>query len=83
MSVVETIREKVIHLPPRAQEEVLRHVEQIEERYHNSDEPSANGNGSLRELFGSVSLGRPTGSDNESIDADIAREALGQNEGVD
>lgn len=33
MSVVETIREKVFHLPPKAQEEVLRQVEQIEERY--------------------------------------------------
>lgn len=30
--------------------------------------------GSLRELFGSVDLGQPTGADNESIDADLARE---------
>lgn len=30
--------------------------------------------GSLRELFGSVALGYPTGTDNESIDADLARE---------
>ena len=30
--------------------------------------------GSLRELFGSVDLGYPTGADNESIDADLARE---------
>ncbi len=29
---------------------------------------------SLRELFGSVDLGYPTGADNESIDADLARE---------
>ncbi|MBV9243084.1 MAG: hypothetical protein JO314_13875 [Acidobacteria bacterium] len=33
MSVLETIREKVFHLPHRAQEEVLREVEEIEERY--------------------------------------------------
>ena len=39
MNVVETIREKVFHLPPKAQEEVLRQVEQIEERYHISEEP--------------------------------------------
>ena len=39
MNVVETIREKVFHLPPKAQEEVLRQVEQIEERYHNSEDP--------------------------------------------
>lgn len=30
--------------------------------------------GGLRELFGSVDLGYPTGADNESIDADLARE---------
>lgn len=30
--------------------------------------------GGLRELFGSVDLGYPTGVDNESIDADLARE---------
>ncbi|MDQ3685130.1 MAG: antitoxin family protein [Acidobacteriota bacterium] len=30
--------------------------------------------GSLRELFGSVDLGYPTGADNESIDRDLARE---------
>ncbi|HQU91476.1 MAG TPA: hypothetical protein PLK77_04225 [Pyrinomonadaceae bacterium] len=35
--------------------------------------PNGNGGG-LRELFGSVSLGHPTGADNESIDADLARE---------
>ena len=45
MSVVETIREKVFHLPPKAQEEVLRQVEQIEERYHISeDHAESNGN---------------------------------------
>lgn len=46
MNVVETIREKVFHLPPKAQEEVLRQVEQIEERYHISEDPTgSNGNG--------------------------------------
>ncbi|MGI8642162.1 MAG: hypothetical protein ACR2MG_19705 [Pyrinomonadaceae bacterium] len=30
--------------------------------------------GGIREMFGSVSLGNPTGSDNEQIDADLARE---------
>ena len=45
MNVVETIREKVFHLPPKAQEEVLRQVEQIEERYHISEDP-ARSNGS-------------------------------------
>jgi hypothetical protein len=35
---------------------------------------------SLRELFGSVDLGNPTGADNESIDANLAREYLCSNE---
>ncbi len=30
--------------------------------------------GGIRELFGSVSLGHPTGLDSETIDADLARE---------
>jgi len=30
--------------------------------------------GALRDLFGSVDLGRPLGIDNETIDADLARE---------
>jgi len=28
----------------------------------------------IREMFGSISLGRPTGSDDESIDADLGYE---------
>ncbi len=37
MNVVETIRQKVIHLPPKAQEEVLEIIERIEERYQAED----------------------------------------------
>lgn len=33
MNTVETIQQKVIHLPPQAQAEVLEIVEQIERRY--------------------------------------------------
>ncbi len=33
MNVIETIQQKVLHLPPKAQEEVLEIIEQIEERY--------------------------------------------------
>jgi len=36
--------------------------------------------GGIRELFGSVSLGNPTGSDNVSIDADLAREYMNTHE---
>ncbi|MFN0280185.1 MAG: hypothetical protein ACKVRN_16530 [Pyrinomonadaceae bacterium] len=45
MNVVETIWEKVFHLPPNAQEEVLRQVEQIAERYLDNGLPVAS-NGS-------------------------------------
>jgi len=37
MNVVETIRQKIIHLPPQAQEEVLEIIEQIEERCQAED----------------------------------------------
>ena len=33
MNVVEAIQKKVFHLPPQAQEDVLKQVEQIEELY--------------------------------------------------
>jgi len=41
---------------------------------------SSNGGGGLKELFGSVSLGHPTGADNDSIDADLAREYASRHE---
>lgn len=37
----------------------------------------------LSDLFGSVSLGYPTGTDNESIDADLAREYANTHEHED
>ena len=43
-----------------------------------SNKPATNGEaksaGGIREMFGSVSLGNSSGSDNEQIDADLARE---------
>jgi hypothetical protein len=41
---------------------------------------SGSAQGGLSELFGSVDLGHPTGADNESIDADLAREYACTNE---
>lgn len=35
---------------------------------------TAKSDGGIREMFGSVSLGYPTGSSNEGIDADLAGE---------
>ena len=48
--MIETIQEKVFHLPPKAQEEVLRQIEQIEERYHISEDP-AGSNGSKKDVY--------------------------------
>lgn len=39
--------------------------------------------GGVRELFGSASLGYATGADNESIDADLAREYMNTHEDED
>lgn len=44
MNVVETIQQKIVHLPPRAQKEVLEIVEQIEQRY-GKEEIAAEKNG--------------------------------------
>lgn len=38
---------------------------------------------SLEQLFGSVSLGHPTGADNESIDRDLTREYAATHEDED
>ena len=38
------------------------------------EQPAQNGKGDITRFFGSVSLGHPTGTDNESIDRDLARE---------
>lgn len=37
MNIVEIIQQKVIQLPPQAQNEVLEIVEKIEERYHSEN----------------------------------------------
>jgi hypothetical protein len=38
------------------------------------EQPSQNGKGDITRFLGSTSLGHPTGTDNESIDRDLARE---------
>jgi len=44
MNTAETIQQKVFHLPPQAQEEILEIIEQIEQRYQ-TKKPSAEQNG--------------------------------------
>lgn len=39
-----------------------------------ANHPGDNGRGDLRRLFGAVSLGHPTGADNEVIDQNLADE---------
>ncbi len=41
---------------------------------------SDDGKGTVRDLFGSASLGHPTGSDNSSIDGDLAKEYSSKHE---
>jgi hypothetical protein len=43
----------------------------------------SNGKGDVTRFFGAVSLGHPTGADNESIDGDLAREYGDNHEGLD
>ncbi len=38
MNVVETIQQKIVHLPPEAQQEVLEVIEEIGERYRTNKE---------------------------------------------
>jgi len=59
---------------------ILDDISQLKKKKTNGH---PNGGGGLRELFGSVSLGQPTGADNESIDADLAREYASRHEDQD
>jgi hypothetical protein len=89
MNVVETIREKVFHLPPKAQQEVLRQVEQIEERYHTSDDPSKSNGSGDREIYGVWDGKEITKEEylkldhNERIDFDLAKEYANDHEDQD
>jgi hypothetical protein len=64
MNTVETIHEKVLHLPPKAQEEVLGAIERIEARYRSTDLRDENGNGdnskNLFELLAEIRIDGPT-----------------------
>jgi hypothetical protein len=49
MNVADTIREKVFHLPPKAQEDALREIERIEVRYSRvENHPNKNGDKTLK-----------------------------------
>ena len=55
-------------------------LEDVTQRSGEGIEPDA-GDERLRSLFGSVSLGHPTGADNVSIDEDLQREYSDRHEG--
>jgi len=77
MSTVEEIVNAVKGLPPGEQAEVKRQLATLPSQHAQKEVPvgtSHESRGTLRELFGSIDLGYPTGADNESIDADLARE---------
>ena len=84
--MVETIREKVFHLPPKAQEEVLEIIEQIEERYHTSDDPSVSNGCVNPEIYGWWAGRQITKEEylnldhNERIDFDLAKEYANNHE---
>jgi len=73
MQTVEEIYEiAVLPLPEEKQLElasfIIKTVKTKEPTQHETC------SGGIEELFGSVSLGKPLGSDNDEIDADLARE---------
>lgn len=63
MNTVETIKSKLIHLPPKAQEEVLGALERIEARYQSIHLKDANGNGdnseNLLDLLAEIQIDGP------------------------
>lgn len=50
MTVAETINRKIVHLPPKAQKEILEIIEEIETRY-TSDGKEELGNSNGKHLF--------------------------------
>ena len=71
-NIQEVYREQILPLNEKERLKLAALISDI------SNKPETNGEakitGGIREMFGSVSLGHPTGSDNESIDTDLARE---------
>ncbi|CAN5746028.1 hypothetical protein BH24ACI3_BH24ACI3_06490 [soil metagenome] len=62
MNTIETIQEKIIHLPLSAQREVLGAVERIEARYRSLPSKDENGNGSehILDLLSQIQIDGPT-----------------------
>jgi hypothetical protein len=91
---VEIVRRKTMHADiqeiyqqnifPLPDSEQLKLASLILEKVTKQDNGGkAKSKGSIRELFGSVSLGYATGADNESIDADLAKAYMDTHEDED
>lgn len=60
MTVAETIQYKVDHMPPRAQEEVLDAIEEIEIRYRNGSNPTKNEGRYILDILADIKIDGPS-----------------------
>jgi uncharacterized protein YqgQ len=80
-NIQEIYQQNILPLPDSEQ---LKLASLILEKVTKQDSGGkAKNKGSIRELFGSVSLGYATGADNESIDADLAKAYMDTHEDED
>lgn len=79
--IQEIYQQNILLLPESEQLKLASLILEKVTRQDNGD--STKNKGSVRDLFGSGSLGYATGADNESIDADLARAYLDTHEDED
>ena len=70
---LEIVWTQASRLPPAELAQLIQRAAEVLARQPAPAAPQP-GEKKLSDLFGTVSLGYPTGADNESIDADLARE---------
>lgn len=79
--IQEIYQQNILPLPDSEQLKLATLILEKVTKQDNGDNTKSKG--SVRELFGSVSLGYATGADNESIDADLAKAYLDTHEDQD
>ena len=80
-NIQEIYQQNILPLPDSEQLKLASLI--LENVTKQSNSGNTKNKGSVRELFGSVSLGYATGGDNESIDADLAKAYLDTHEDQD
>ena len=80
-NIQEIYQQNIFSLPDSEQLKLASLI--LEKVTKQSNGNHAKSKGSVRELFGSVSLGYATGADNDSIDADLAKAYLDTHEDKD